>query len=59
VKENNKSKQEDGMRSRRITLADGRYMIFYTFPDIPRNDRSTLPETGPPSPAETPEEKNV
>jgi hypothetical protein len=59
VKEDNKTRKEEGVQSRRITLADGRYMIFYTFPDIPKNDHSTLPETGPRSPAETPEEKNV
>jgi hypothetical protein len=59
VKEDNKSRQEEGMQSRRITLADGRYMIFYTFPDIPKNDYPTLSETGPRSPAETAEEKNV
>ena len=27
--------EQQGMHKRRITLADGRYLIFYTFDDAP------------------------
>jgi hypothetical protein len=27
--------EQQGMHKRRITLADGRYLIFYTFDDLP------------------------
>jgi hypothetical protein len=28
-------REQEGMHKRRITLADGRYLIFYTFDDLP------------------------
>lgn len=30
-----KQNAQDGVHKRRITLADGRYLIFYTFDDLP------------------------
>ncbi len=33
--------QKTGMQKRRITLRDGRYLIFYTFEDEPLPDASS------------------
>jgi len=51
VKENNKPGERDTMRSRRILLKDGRYMIFYTFGNLSPEGSSTpsKPETDTPS----------
>lgn len=38
----------DGMQRRRITLKDGRYMIFYTFEDEP--PRAAVREAPPAGP---------
>jgi hypothetical protein len=33
--------EQQGMHKRRITLADGRYLIFYTFDDSPAPQAET------------------
>lgn len=38
-----KADEDDDMRLRRITLADGRYMIFYTFDEA--EPQATAPAT--------------
>jgi hypothetical protein len=59
MEEDNKTGKKDAMLSRRITLEDGRYMIFYTFPNMPGNGLSAPSETESDAPSETAKEKNV
>lgn len=53
--EQNKLKDENVMRRRRITLKDGRYMIFYTFEgesSAPADEGKAIPEPQPVNEAE-------
>lgn len=43
--------EEEGMHKRRITLADGRYLIFYTFTDEGDAQAAESVESARPEPA--------